>query len=279
MSVFDDFMSDESKAAESLTDESLAAESMGDVSSADESMGQDNSQGVVSIGKGCFTGCKNLKAVGKTVFHSNLIIIGNTVYSYLDRGPAVVKIPEGVTKIGYGSFTGCKNVEEIYFPQTLKEIEPGSFRDCENLKKIYLPEDFSDFSSTSFEGCYNLENMTVKNNIILINNVAVEYIRNREDPLDFVVGRMECINIPQGTKSIVHDFFNLLSPRNVILPEGITEIKEKAFHNKIELEYIKLPSTIKYIADYAFGGCHFIKPLEIPEGAVVSPKAFKTVYD
>lgn len=50
------------------------------------------------------------------------------------------------------------------------------------------------------------------------------------------------------------------------IPEGYTEIISSAFQNCLQLESVKLSSTLKYIGGYAFSGTQSLRHLKLPEG-------------
>lgn len=70
-----------------------------------------------------------------------------------------------------------------------------------------------------------------------------------------------------------------LREEKIIIPEGVTEIADKAFHNPYSnREYIKeivLPSTLKKIGEQSFGNL-FIKNFSLPEGLIeIGERAFE----
>lgn len=64
--------------------------------------------------------------------------------------------------------------------------------------------------------------------------------------------------------------------KEVILPEGLEEIEERAFEDNPYLEKVVLPSTLKNIGDLAFADCIRLKGINIPEGVEkIAPGCFK----
>ena len=51
----------------------------------------------------------------------------------------------------------------------------------------------------------------------------------------------------------------------VIFPEGVTEIGERAFHSSISLEKITLPESLRHIRDSAFADCAALREVRLPE--------------
>ena len=71
-----------------------------------------------------------------------------------------------------------------------------------------------------------------------------------------VLGRSDCMIIPNGTKTIAEEaFYDDSSIKAVVLPNGIKRIESKAFANCRNLMRIWLPDSLEYIASDAFDGC------------------------
>ena len=62
--------------------------------------------------------------------------------------------------------------------------------------------------------------------------------------------------------------------REVIVPEGVTEIADRAFFEAAELESVKLPASLKQIGDYAFYGCKGLKRVEVLGAMRIGTYAF-----
>ncbi|MBD5186439.1 MAG: leucine-rich repeat domain-containing protein, partial [Bacteroidales bacterium] len=80
--------------------------------------------GLTSIGKGAFEGCKELTEV---------------------------KLPDTVTEVGEGAFKGCEKVTEITLPDGLKEIGEGAFTGCKELENVEIPETVEKVGEGLFE--------------------------------------------------------------------------------------------------------------------------------
>lgn len=139
--------------------------------------------GITTIPRGCFYGCKNLKEVvlpdsieviGNAAFYNsgiskvnippkvtaipeccfdlceNLtsIELGNGIskierYAFESSGLQSIVIPGFVTKIGDSAFART-NIEEIEIPEYVTDLGRYAFRDCEKLKTIYVSREYSD---------------------------------------------------------------------------------------------------------------------------------------
>ena len=69
-------------------------------------------------------------------------------------------------------------------------------------------------------------------------------------------------------------FENCTALREVFLPEGITEIPERAFFRCHSLREIHLPSTLRHIGKEAFAFCKNLQKPVVAEEVIVAERAF-----
>jgi len=55
------------------------------------------------------------------------------------------------------------------------------------------------------------------------------------------------------------------SLKSIIIPEGVTKIKEGTFHGCTSMESIVIPDSVTEIGDYAFYGCSSLKKVSLPK--------------
>ncbi len=60
-----------------------------------------------------------------------------------------------------GAFLGCHSLEEVVFPETLKEIGECAFYDCSSLKTVRLPRSVKIIEKRAFERCSSLESISL----------------------------------------------------------------------------------------------------------------------
>ena len=66
----------------------------------------------------------------------------------------------------------------------------------------------------------------------------------------------------------------------IVVPEGVTVLGERAFGSFIKLRKITLPSTLKKISRFCFGGCSSLEEVNIPEGVeCIESGAFSMTSD
>ena len=69
-------------------------------------------------------------------------------------------------------------------------------------------------------------------------------------------------------------FENCTSLEEILIPEGVEEIPERAFYRCHSLKSIQLPSTLRKIGKEAFAFCIQLEDILLPESVVVEERAF-----
>lgn len=195
------------------------------------------------------------KGFGILNYKNNITQIGS--FGFGDSAVRLKKVilPDGVTIIGINCFNGCSNLEEVNFPEGLKTIQIGSFNNT-NLKEIILPESVDTIENTSFINIPNLTKLVIKSPINEGGNINnncpnLEIIEFPNDATTFNRIKFEGTNI-KGT---------------IIIPDGITEIKDRKFNNCKYIEEIKFPTTgLSKIGNFAFCNCINLKNVNAGKG-------------
>lgn len=160
-----------------------------------------------------------------------LIINNNCVIQYVGFG-GDINIPEGVTSIKSDVFNGGYNFTSITIPSTLSEIVVGEsvygLSTC-----INLINNSSRFSDDQF-----CEALTITLIDELIDGLAIK-------------------------DKVVIKYLDYREHRNVIIPEGVVGIADRAFESIPGLEKIQIPSTATYIGSSAFNRCFSLNEVTI----------------
>lgn len=113
---------------------------------------------------------------------------------------------------------------------TVTEIGERAFYDNRNITAVHLPETIVSIGDNAFGWCLNLREL----------------------------------NFPAALRKIGKASFAYVAIPELIVPEGITEIPQKAFMG-LEAKRIVLPSNLKTIGEDGLKGCSKIKELILPE--------------
>lgn len=73
------------------------------------------------------------------------------------------------------------------------------------------------------------------------------------------------IELPAGLKEIAAGAFRNSGLTSIVLPEGVTAVREQAFYGCAALESAALPESLTIIEDGAFAGCSSLAAIEFPD--------------
>ena len=237
-------------------------------------------KGVTSIGDATFYLCSSLTSVA---IPDNVTSIGNSVFSNCSS-LTIANIGDGVKTMEGGVFSSCSKLTQVTIGKGLTKIPSNTFRNCVSLKSIVIPDNITFIAGNrtsnpgvtgsynyngAFAGCQNLTEITIGRGLNKIDSFVFLECNN--------LRRVNISNINQWCNmSFEADYSNPLSygadlyannnlVTNVVVPEGITEVKFMAFYNYKRLESISLPKSLTKIGDGAFSGCTSLSNIILPE--------------
>ncbi len=206
---------------------------------------------VTSIGSDAFAECGNLTAVslpntitsmGSWLFYncSSLTTANIPTSPEITRLPeytfcqctslADITIPDNITTIGYSAFNKCTSLASIYIPATVTTIESNAFADCTALEKVITPS-IAAWCGISYPG-YNATS----------------------NPLNYT------------HRLFVGDKENNTEVTDLVVPDGIEEIKPLAFYGFTAMTSLTLPTSVKKLGNYAFYASTGLTEVTLPEG-------------
>lgn len=153
---------------------------------------------VESIGEAILSNCSSLESITVEQGNSFYVSSGNCLIA-TERGwlisgckNSVIPTDGSVKVINDYAFDGCRDLEEINIPDSVTRIGRVAFRNCVKLKSVVIPDSVtSNLLRDTFSGCIALENISLSNNIFLIQDAFGDCISLRS------------ITIPQGVRYIV----------------------------------------------------------------------------
>ncbi len=229
-------------------------------------------QGVMGIGPGAFAECSSIsgrivipesvQVLGYSAFQDNLSLTGidveagNQSYCSIDgvlfdkaktslmQYPAgktdlSYQVPDGVEYIDGSSFSHSTNLEEIIFPESLKEIGTSAFFGCYNLKKANIPAGVEVCNPAAFSACFALTEITVD---------------DRNERLTDIDG-----NLFSKDKSVMIQYAAGKTQDTYEIPSTVTRINDAALINCRNLKTVIIPTSVTFIGQSAFAGCNALK--------------------
>ena len=183
-------------------------------------------------------------------------VIPETVDGYY-----VTKIPRNMIT---SSYPNENSVTRIVLPQTVESIDAFAFSSCYNLEEINFPEGLKNLHCEAFSEKAPV--IKEENGILYVNNWAIgaanpKYgeIQPREGTVGIAASAFSqhisdvTVTLPKGLKYIGSSAFaGFNNLKEITIPEGVTYIGYNAFSNCSKLEKAILPSTLQYLGDDAF---------------------------
>ena len=221
--------------------------------------------GLQRIGEQSFARCTRLQTAG----------IDKKCNIVLD--PMMKKVPERL-------FFNCENLKSIILPPEIETIEKEAFWGCENLEELVVPNTCKMIGSNAFYSCSKLKNLKIKSETILFDgNIfsGCNGLANKEgfvimdDILYWYAGVEAVVSIPYGVKEIARGAFegSYLNKRNkniieIVIPNSVTTIRDKAFEECINLKKITIPESVQNIGDNLFYKCDRLEEIVVAKNGL-----------
>ena len=142
------------------------------------------------------------------------------------------------------AYNRSETLEHLVFPDSHTYIPDDCFTDLPNLRSVRFGKNLRFLSRYVFANCPKLKNFHI----------------DKDNP--YIKLHNGLILSKDGKK--LHD--SVVSPKHLIIPEGVEVIAACAWWHRNELETITFPSTLRSIHDYAFSSCRNLRKLVLPEG-------------
>ena len=194
-----------------------------------------------SIGMDVFYGCNSIDSV----YITDLAAWCNIDFNDEDSNPMVysdlyingvlatdIVIPDGVEEIKKYSFKSCESITSVTIPDSVKTIGNYAFSYCKALAELKIGKNITSIGSNAF---YNDKILKV-----YITNLAgwcgIDFKNDYANPLGFAE----------------NFYINGEDVTDIVIPDGVEEIKQYAFYKFDEMTTLKLSDTVKKIGLYAF---------------------------
>lgn len=141
---------------------------------------------------------------------------------------AEIRLPEKATSLGEAVFLNCTNLASVNIPENVTEIPSSGVFMNTAITSIVIPEGVTEIKGLAFNDCAKLESVT----------------------------------FPSTLQTLASSFKNCVSLKEVVLPEGLTNVN--GFAGCTNLTKINIPSTVTKIDYDAFTDCTALKSIVIP---------------
>lgn len=183
------------------------------------------------------------------------MLIEDGVLKVVSRELTEVVIPDSVTSISNDAFKGCKWLTSITIGNGVTRISDGIFSDCTNLTSVTIPDSVTQINRNVFDDCTNIK-VTYKGKIY-----------NYEHLNDWL---FDAVNFDKNDMLIENGILIGVSKKltTVVIPNGVTEISEKAFAGCTGLTSITIPDSVTTIGSEAFKDCTSLSNVIIPDSVI-----------
>ena len=244
------------------------------------------SYSVTSIGEEAFGGCSGLTGLE---IPNSVTSIGNSAF-YNCSGLTSIVIPNSVTSIGEKAFYYCSKLTSVEIGHSVTSIGERAFSGCSKLTSIVIPNSVTSIGDWAFYDCSGLTSIEIGHSVTSIGNNA--FYGSTGLTAVYVSDLSAWCNIDfEGAESnplyYAHKLYlNDELVTELVIPDGVTEIKDYAFYGCSGLKNVKIPNSVTSIGYGAFYNCSGLTRIVIPNSVTsIGNNAFygcenlKTVYN
>lgn len=225
--------------------------------------------------------------------------IGKTAFKDC-YGLTSISIPPSITTIRGEAFFACTSLEAVYITdisswcnisyEALSAVQDYKgysnplyyahhlFLNGEEVKNLVIPNDVTSINEYSFIGGSCIETILIPTCLKTINQGAFDFCNgiNAVYILDLSAWcRMTLYSNPLSYAH--HLYINDKEIKDLIIPDGIRELKYGVFAGGSSFSTISIPKTVTVIGPYAFSGCSNVKEIEIPNSvSYIGHSAFRS---
>ena len=220
------------------------------------------------IGQGLFYKCK-LKTLylGRNISYSASRAKGYSPF-YNKSTLTSVTIGNSVTTIEQRMFEGCSSLTSIEIPNSVTSIGEWAFSGCTGLTSVTIPNSVTSIGDDAFYDCSNFKEVHITDIAAWCN---IDFSTSYSNPLDcaknlYLNGELVTnLVIPDGVTEIKqYAFHRCSSLTSIEIPNSVTTIGYAAFENCTNLTSVTIPNSVTSIGNYAFFDCSSLTSIEIP---------------
>ena len=210
--------------------------------------------GVTYLGDGAFSDCQRLKEITIPSGIEQIRAYAFARCFELDY----VHISEGIRQIGDQAFFNCKSLTKVILPDTIEFVGTQAFSYCSGLRSIRLSPAMTTLSLKALAWCDSLEHLEIPAQLSLIEAEALHGLkaltRIDVDPNNPTYASRDGV-LYDKRENILIKYPASAAARHFEIPDGVTTIRSKAFHQANNLQRVTIPASVEWIESEAFRFC------------------------
>lgn len=213
---------------------------------------------VVSIGESTFEDCDALKSVK---IPDTVTSVGERAFAYCDVLESV-EIGNNVKTLGASAFLECNSLTRVTGCEAVQSIGGSCFKGCTQITSIAFTDELTSIGANAFNNCENLRDITIGGNVSSIGDAAFEgtVISATADENNLIYVDSWIVGVSESVKETI---------KEIKFKDGTVGIGAHAFESCTALEQVEdMPSSLKYIGDYAFSKCTNLTSLILGDSVV-----------
>ena len=178
---------------------------------------------------------------------------GKTIIKCDVKATGHIDIPVGITLVCADAFDSCVGIESISIPNTIVCIGENAFSGCVNIEEVYI---------TDIEAWLN----------IIFDRSSYSWPQGRSNPLCYaerLILNGEIVRdlvIPEGVKEIRdYAFYCYKGLYSVVFPKSLTSVGEGAFQG-CNIDSVFLYDNLNFVGNHAFHHCENLKTVCFSDG-------------
>ena len=223
---------------------------------------------VTSIGSYAFYGCyfekkdfinnSSLDAEANNYWRATIIdsrndgfvIKDGTLLKYTGNESSVT-IPNSVTSIGSSAFYTCSKLTSVTIPTSVTSIGDYAFSYCSSLTSITIPNSVTSIKYDAFKGCSGLTSVHITD-LVAWCNISFSESGSWDEISESYHYRGYYSNPLYNAH---HLFIDGKEITDLVIPDGVTSIKNGAFYGCSGLTSVTIPNSVTSIGKGAFENC------------------------
>ncbi len=205
---------------------------------------------------------------------SEFDIRDGVLYKYFGCSEEVT-VPYEVKSIAAGAFKGNATLRSVYIGGITAGIGTEAFEGCSSLSYVYLSQSVKTIKDRTFGGCGSLARVVIdasvppktgKEVFPLNDGLVIEVIDGAREVYAREWKRYEKLIVENGF-TVVDGVLVCYKgiAKDVIVPEGVTELGKYVFQGCAYMETLTLPEGLIKLGDGAINSCNSLRSIKFPD--------------